>query len=144
MFWNNYRWIETLVEKKKQRRNSDSWVCLLINPPPNPPIPPGLPHLLQQRGSRGPEWDRGMQVPVCLGPLELPWESPAVVHAQQPTQRYVPTPTSPPSPNRPSSRWSNPRTDVLLRPWIVEGVDDFRQMYMDINGKVVWWITRVF
>lgn len=49
----------------------------------------GLLDLLEQRGSRSSEWHRGVQIPVCLGPLELPRESTAAVHAQQPAQRWV-------------------------------------------------------
>lgn len=49
----------------------------------------GVPDLLQQRGSRSSEWHRGVQIPVCMGPLELSWASPAAVHTQQPAQRWV-------------------------------------------------------
>lgn len=48
---------------------------------------PGLPDVLQQRGSRGTEWDGGVQVPVRLGALELPRERPAALHPQSAPQR---------------------------------------------------------
>lgn len=54
----------------------------------------GVFDLLQQRGRRSPERHRGVQVPVCVGPLELPRESSAAVHAQQSAQRWVPPETS--------------------------------------------------
>lgn len=47
----------------------------------------GVPDLLEQRGSRSSEWHRGVQIPVCMGPLELPREGSAAVHTQQPAQR---------------------------------------------------------
>lgn len=51
----------------------------------------GVPDLFQQCGSRSSEWHRGVQIPVCMGPLELPRESSAAVHTQQPAQRWVHT-----------------------------------------------------
>lgn len=53
---------------------------------PLPAAAAGLPDLLQQRGRWSSERHRGVQVPVCMGPLELPGEGSAAVHPQQPAQ----------------------------------------------------------
>ena len=49
----------------------------------------GIFNLLEQCCSRSSEWHRRVQIPVCMGPLELPRESSAVVNTQQPAQWSV-------------------------------------------------------
>lgn len=111
----------------------------------------GVPDLLQQRGSRSSEWHRGVQIPVCMGPLELPRESSAAVHTQQPAQRWVQTPTRPPrdhqlsnSPNpniSPNIGWTD-RESWLQ--WLLDYQTCFEKSFVTVRFSLfhgLWYLS---
>lgn len=86
--FHNLRWIyPDASEPSKYHKACCHYSMGLIFPLVSAAVAAGVPDLLEQRGSRRSEWHRGVQVPVCMGPLELPREGSAAVHTQQPAQR---------------------------------------------------------